>query len=1149
MGDVRLIDGILTFAATDLSDHLGCDHLTTLNRCVADGSLRPPDAWDPLLDILAERGQAHERAYLDTLRASGCSIAQPDATASTLDLMRAGVDVIVQAPLYGDRWVGRADFLVRVPRSSALGAWSYEVHDAKLAAETRAGSLLQICVYSELVGTVQGLEPEYMHIVRTGPDFPRDSYRFAEFAAIYRQLRAGLRRHAEHPGATYPDPRPQCDVCRWWSRCDAQRHADDHLSLVADLGRRQQRELVAHDLATMTALAAAPLPLGWRPERGAVATYERLARQARLQVAARSAEWPSVELLPPAPERGLALLPAPSPGDVFLDLEGDPFIGAYGREYLFGYVTLDGGHPTYTGHWAFDDATECAAFERVVDTIMARWAADPGMHIYHYAPYEPTAFKRLRGRFGTRIDAIDRLLRAKRFIDLYRIVRQGLLAGVENYSIKSLEPIVGFRRGIALDDAAPAIRRLRLALQRGTEDVIEPSWRDAVRRYNEDDCLAARALRDWLEVRRSELVAGGHAIERPSLQDGAPDADRAASDAATQAVAAQLLAGIPLDRAQRDPEQHARWLLAHSVFWYTREVAPEYWDFFRRAELSEDGRFDDAHCIAGLELDRVVAAPSGRRRSAIHRYRFQPQDVVIEGEANLYIDADVRLGTVVAIDLDACTVDVRKARGQTDIHPTSVIVKDVVPAGAKADAVRALAGRVAQDGFPPRHQPCLARDLLLGSPPRNIPVTAGEIRGPDESALACALRLTANLDGAVLPIQGPPGTGKTFIASHMIVELIRRGRRVGVTATSHKVIHNLVERVMSVAAAEDVPLTALVRTDPGVPLESIPGVRCADDSATVDRAYADYSLVAGTAWLWARPGLAGAVDTLFVDEAGQMSLVDALACCDSARSLVLVGDPQQLQQPIKGTHPDGLAVSALEHLLAAHETIPRDRGLFLNETHRLHPAICQFTSEQFYESRLLPGPAVASQALSTGPITAPGLYWLPVDHSGNQSRSTEEASAVADLVVRLVAPSAQPGATPAIWTGPAGPASLEEADIRIVAPYNAHVSAMRDALARRGLVDVPVGTVDKFQGQEGVIAIYSMATSHPDDAPRGLDFLYDRHRLNVATSRARCAAILVCSPALLRPTCRTPHHLHLASALARFVELAMPLDGGPTRVP
>jgi superfamily I DNA and/or RNA helicase len=244
----------------------------------------------------------------------------------------------------------------------------------------------------------------------------------------------------------------------------------------------------------------------------------------------------------------------------------------------------------------------------------------------------------------------------------------------------------------------------------------------------------------------------------------------------------------------------------------------------------------------------------------------------------------------------------------------------------------------------------------------------------------------------------------------------------------------------------------------------------------------------------------------------------------------LLGDPQQLEQPQKGTHPEGVGVSALDHVLGGAATMPEDRGIFLPTTWRLHPSICAFTSELFYEGKLQSKPGLERQRLTgTGAFDGAGLWWAPVAHDGNQNFSLEEV----DVVVRLVDSLLAPGAA---WEDEHGVSrTLTGADLRIVAPFNAHVNRLAERLTGRG---IPVGTVDKFQGQEAPVVIYSMATSRAEDAPRGMEFLYSLNRLNVATSRARCVAIVVASLVLAEPPCRTPRQMLLANALCRYRELA-----------
>jgi hypothetical protein len=388
------------------------------------------------------------------------------------------------------------------------------------------------------------------------------------------------------------------------------------------------------------------------------------------------------------------------------------------------------------------------------------------------------------------------------------------------------------------------------------------------------------------------------------------------------------------------------------------------------------------------------------------------------------------------------------------------------------------------------------------------------------------------LDGTVLPIQGPPGTGRTYTAARMIVELVGAGRTVGVTAVSHKVIRNLLDEVCEAAAEEGVRVPCLQLCG-----QEIAGRR--DEVEVVSkpaRALAalrdgEAAVVGGTAWLWARADAASLVDVLVVDEAGQMALANVLAVAPAGRSLVLCGDPQQLEQPQKAAHPEGADVSALAHLLGGAHTVPEGRGLFLAETWRLAPPLCHFTSELFYDRRLAPRPENGRQLLAgQHPFRGAGLFHVPVAHAGNASASAEEAAAVARVFSLLVGTD---------WIDVKGRAApLAAGDLLVVAPYNAQVDLIAETLAAAGFAGARVGTVDKFQGQEAPVVIFSTASSSPEDAPRGMEFLYDPHRLNVATSRGRAAAILVASPRLFEPECRTVRQIQLASAFCRFRELA-----------
>lgn len=1138
----------LRLSATDLANHLACRHVTALDRGAAEGRWKPPDWFRPEAAVLRERGLEHERAYLAHLEGEGRRITHLDESAGhesaleqTIAAMRAGADVIAQATLADGRWLGRADVLLRVERPSGLGAWSYEALDTKLARETKAGAILQLCLYSDLLGGLQGALPAAMHVVPRRPGFPLETHRVEDFLAYYRLVRQRLEGAVDggaDDGATYPDPVPHCDVCRWWPRCDRQRRDDDHLSLVAGVSRLQARELESRDIDTLAGLAVEPLPLRWKPARGAREGYGRAREQARIQLAGRTERRHLYELLPLEPGHGLASLPSPSPGDLFLDLEADPYVDEGGLEYLFGWavaeppapgtLALDVGPPVYHRRWALDRASERRGFEDLLDAIMERWALDPNMHVYHYGTYETGALKRLMGRHATRESEVDRLLRAGRFVDLHAVVKQSLRASVEEYSIKRLEPLYGFEREQPLDAAGPALRVIQRSLELGVPVASDGEHARIVEAYNREDCLSARALRDWLETLRAEAEAAGGEIPRPAEKTGDPNEAIDERDRRARDLAARLLAGISELPEERSEEEQAVWLLAHMLEWHRREDKAPWWEYYRLRELTDEELLDETSALSGLEF---VERLPGKGRTPVDRYRFPAQETNIREGDKLHVPTpDGReFGEVVAIDLYAHVVDVKKRGVCADLNPVSVFEHDTVASKGQAESLLRLGEWVAAHGIDAPGEYRAARDLLLRRRPRLRAGTTGALRGPDEGGVLAARRLALLLDQGALAVQGPPGSGKTFTGARMICDLVASGKRVGVCAVSHKVIVNLLKEVVRAAAEEGVPVRCLRKPEKGAAADS--GIAMIDDNAAVRAALrtGQANVVGGTAWLWSREEFFESVDVLFVDEAGQMSLANVLAIAPSAKNLVLLGDPQQLEQPVQGSHPEGTAVSALEHVLRGASTIPDDVGLFLEETWRLPPAIGDFTSELFYDRRLRTRAGVERQALlGDGAFAGSGLWFVAAEHDANQGASPEEVRIVADLVSGLTEGGIR-------WRDREGrERAIGLEDILVIAPYNAQVA---DLIA--GLPEgARVGTVDRFQGQEAPVVIYSMATSTPEDAPRGMEFLYSPHRFNVATSRAQCACVVVGNPRLFEPDCQSPRQMRLANAFCRFLEIA-----------
>lgn len=1119
--------GIL-LSAGDLSGYISCHHLTNLNLAVAEGRLNAGDYRDPLLAVLQERGLDFESGYLQRLEAEGLHVVRPEpgtdelSVERTIAAMESGVEAIYQASLYSDPWRGRADFLIRVEKPSRLGVWSYEVVDAKLARETRAGTILQLCLYAELLASIQGTLPEYVHVITPEENFTQHSYRSDDFMAYFRLIKSkvlAIVAKNEVPIPTYPEPCAHCGICGWWAYCDRQRRNDDHLSLVAGLSGSQAAELRRWDIHTLTALAGTPLPLPFKPSRGAIETFIRLREQARVQLAGRAAGKAGYEFLDITEGKGLSSLPEPSAGDIFFDMEGDPFIGSVGMEYLFGWVTNDNPN-TPRRLWALDPNQEKAAFEAFIDEVIERCFDFPDMHIYHFSPYEPSALKRLMGRYATREDEVDTLLRAGRFVDLHTITRQTVRAGVESYSLKELEQLHDFEREFELRAAAAQLREIERRLERNDIAGITAETKVAIEQYNYEDCRSAWSLRNLLEKLRSERIAAGVSLQRPQLNEGAAGESVAAFQQRIRPIYDALMTEIPVDPLARSAEGQARWLLANLLEGYRREKKALWWEYFRLLALASEDLLEEKEALSGLAF---TGQRRPDKRSMIDTYQFPVQECEMQvGDTVKGLDGN-DLGEIIAIDKIVGRIEIKKGPSKAEIHPTAIFRMVIISDKEKEEAIIRLATWVAGHSMEEEGDHRAARDLLLGYPPRTTPDFQSDAP-PQQKAVAWALAL----DRGVLPIQGPPGTGKSHTAAEMILALIQDGKKVGITALSHKVIVGLMEKVIRAGEKVGVKVSCMRRVSK--PSEKPdPGIAEEKDYDKIEAAIraGTAQVVGGTAWLWAREQFKESVDVLVVDEAGQLSLIDTLAVAQAATNLVLLGDPQQLKQPQQGSHPEGTAVSALEHVLQEHQTIPLDRGILLDITWRMHPSICSFVSELFYENRLQPLVGLEKQLLSGAtPFTGAGLWYVPVNHDGNQSSSPEEVAVVRQIVDDLISGKVN-------YQNDKGEVSpVTASDIKVIAPFNAQVSLLTQALPN----GVAVGTVDKFQGQEAPIVLFSMATSKPEDAPRGMEFLYSPNRLNVAVSRARATFILVASPRLFEPDCRNVRQMKLANAYCRFIE-------------
>ena len=1113
-----------------LNAFLGCDYRAWLDVRVERGELQEPSIPRPDAKLLQDRGMRHEERFLDALRAAGRDVVslagagRQEAALRTEAAMDEGREVIHQACFADGGWVGFADFLVRVDAPSARWGWSYEVYDAKLARDAKPNYIFQLLFYTEQVERLQGAPSKRMHLILG--DGEHRSFRPEDFSAYAAQVREHfLARRAElADGAepVYPYPVADCDFCPWWRHCADKRRDEDHLSLVALLQRSQGVKLEAEGVRSVADVAAVDEDV--RVPGLPSATLENLRRQARLQVRSIGRDVPEHEYRDLEHGRGFHRLPEPSAGDVFFDFEGDPYWGEDGLEYLFGTVFADAdGEWRYEARWAHDAAGERRAFEAWIDWVTARLARHPDMHVYHFNHYEPTALKKLMSRYATREHEVDELLRRQVFVDLYTVVRQALRVGTESYGLKAIEALYRFVRRPDMQGGAGAARRYEA--WRETQD---PRTLAEIAAYNEDDCRSTLALRAWLLAARA--AAEVH-FDR-TIDSLEPTPEREPSEEAKarrerlEALRAALTRGLPEDEDARSGDERALQRMADLVDYHAREKKPAWWAFFARLGMTPDElRDEDSEALGGLELATDVERRE-HKASWEHPLRFPPQQWKL-GPGDNHVDPETgdRLN-IVEVDEERSLVWLRRGKRSAKPLPRAIIPGGPYNTAAQEDALVALAERIAGAGLRRTGEFDASVALLAAEPPRFAPEAPPLRAGDVDLGVLCDQ--VAALDGSALFVQGPPGSGKTYTGGRLAVDLIRRGVRVGVAATSHNAIGKLLEEIDAAADEAGVEFAGQKKSsaDPDSVYESA-RIRSSDDNAAFPPPREEVQLIAGSAWLWAREDLTACVDVLFIDEAGQVSLADALAMARGARNVVLLGDPQQLAHVSQGTHPRGSGRSVLEHLLDGADTVPADRGVFLNRTWRLHPDVCGFVSRTMYDGLLRPVPECARQAIASPGLSGTGLRMLEVEHAERRQSAPEEADAIAAEIERLLDGGR--------WTdrhGAEHPITLQ--DILVVAPFNAQVRCLRQRLPE----GARVGSVDKFQGQEAPVVFFSMTSSSGDDVPRGMDFLFSRNRLNVAVSRAQALAVVVCSPRLLWTRCRTIEQMRLVNLLCRFAEEA-----------
>ncbi|WP_104117042.1 bifunctional RecB family nuclease/DEAD/DEAH box helicase [Arthrobacter sp. B1805] len=1186
----------LVFSATDLVTASECGY--RLLRILDEKLGRSPRAEfpaDEMLERAAVLGDVHERRVLDDLVSeygrwspagtAGVYDVEPAASMDrgtlaakheeSLGALRSGASVVFQAAFFDGTFHGRSDFLVR----QADG--SYAVWDTKLARHAKVGALLQLAAYGDQL-LAAGI-PTSPTVTLVLGDRTRSTHSLTDLLPVFRERRG---RFLELVNSHRRQPEPVAwntkglEACGRCGYCAEQVELTRDLLLVASMTRERRARLRSEGVTTIDELAAMPA----RPEDP---TLARLQEQARLQVGTAEVDG-GVGYVDPEgrehtvsyrvlPQHTLASLPTPSPGDIFFDFEGDPLWqdpvdGSWGIEYLFGVVEQpddDAAEPPFRPFWAHSRAEERRAFIRFLDYVAQRRRQYPDLHIYHYAAYEKSALRRLSLVHVIGEDAVDTLLREGVLVDLYETVRQSLRISERSYSIKKLEPLymgTDLRSGDVMDAGASVVAYAAYCAARDAgEAFAAEEILGGISGYNRYDCLSTLRLRDWLlGLAEGRPPAGSPAGGAPPAEDPAggvtaenlagPSAagERAAPSygpAPEEARLLEYLAALPPE-GSKHPDEQAVALVAAAVGYHRRERKQFWWSHFDRLSAGDDEweQSRDVLVFRTLEVVQDWARPTPRSnpaRTLKATARLQPGADFREGSSYFAIyDVPVPEGaditdssgtgrggwfgvevTELSEDDDGVTTVLLREKLKRGAAPRPELPVALAPdqplmTKSMQEALVHLADRVGRSLPEVPAGPAL--DLLRRIPPRlagGVPLPAVP-PGDDGYAVAITAALHLLTD-SYLAVQGPPGTGKTHVGADVIERLVRLGWKVGVVAQSHAVVDNLLCRAIEAGAPEH--QVAKRTEDPGSPWSQ----RSDDDVARLVSADGG-CLIGGTAWTMTGSRVAaGSLDLLVIDEAGQFSLANTMAVAQAARRLLLLGDPQQLPQVTQGTHPEPVDESALGWLSDGRATLPPTLGYFLADTWRMHPDLCAPVSLFAYDGRLTTAPAARGRRLES---LRPGIECVSVVHADNSTSSPEEASEVVTQVARHLG-------IPWVDAAGAAPRPLAQADILVVAAYNAHVHLIRRALARAGYPHVRVGTVDRFQGQQAAVVIVSMAASSAAQAPRGIGFLLNRNRMNVAVSRGQWRAVIVRSP-------RLTHHMPATPAALEELGAFIGLCGG-----
>lgn len=1120
----------IVYSPSDLTCFLESQFASWMSRYyIEDRSLCPAkDLEDALMKSLAAKGYEHEDALEQQLINEGYNVVKITGSSTeeklelTLNAMSAGKDVIVQGCLTKGNFTGHSDFLVRVDGTSNFGNYHYEVWDTKLASKVKPSFLVQLCCYAEMLETVQGFKPEYLTVaLGTGE---KQRFRTTDYYSFYTNLKnTFLQFHQEWSKDFMPDPAEYDNHGQWSNYAKSVLLEQDHLSQVATITKGQIKKLQQAKILTMNQLSLTTIDCveGMQTE-----VFKRLKAQAQVQCETLLSQRKKPNTKPcfrviPHQEgmlQGLALLPPHSTSDIFFDIEGYP-LDKGGLEYLWGatYLNKDGKRE-FKDFWAHNEEQEKLAFKSFIEWAYALWLQDQTMHIYHYANYEIAACRKLMGKYGVCEFEVDQLLRNDVFVDLYKIVKGSIILGEPKYSIKNVEHLYRGKRDTEVASGGDSVYVYEEWRNLNSQGIEGDSWEtseilNSIRDYNIDDCNSTQELVEWLRNQQQK-----HNI---SYLGNIPSADHETSEEITERI--KLRENL-LVRAKMEKESGlSSAALTENMAWvlefHRRESKPVFWRLFDRLGLSTLDLIDDLDSLANCtRTSRDPFKPTTRARNYCYEYNFDPTQEFKATSADFYV-----LGIE---SEDGKPIKAKLIKEESNLEHGIIVIQSkqelpqivsLIPDEyVHPDPIPSAIENVVKDYQTNKLQisnPAIidflsrAKPRFLCNYDRSHNVSSIAPSKVPEERLQQIIEAVLHLDSSYLTIQGPPGAGKSYTGKHIIAELLKRGLKVGISSNSHKAINNLLISSAQYCEANNINAEFFCTSNTDKELDEI-GVNITSNNKLA-QCIEPAVLVGTTAWGYCRDDMVETLDYLIIDEAGQVSIANLIGMSRSTKNIILMGDQMQLGQPSQGSHPAESGLSILDYLLHQNPTIADDMGVFLGTTYRMHSSVNKFISNHIYEGKLNSHPSNDKRIIKYDERLQDslvkkeaGIVFVPVIHHGNSQASDEEADKIYEIAQQFIG---------RIYENddperPSRPITLD--DMLFVAPYNHQVSKLRQRFGE----NAKIGSVDKFQGQEAPIVFLSMCASDPNDSPRGMDFLFDRNRINVAISRAKCLAIVVASP-------------------------------------